>query len=292
MHISCHPLAGARHPGLLGARIVEGWPEIAAFATSALARARAGESFSLRDQAFELLRNGATEQATFNLDYSPILDDVGRPAGLLAIIAETTVFTRAQDITDQRQAEAALREAHDTLERRVTERTAQLATAVEELRANEARLALLLKQMPAALWTTDADLRATTLTGALVHTLPPALRASVGQTSAEALAIGDPDAPPVAAHRQAFAGVPASFELEVEGHTYMAHVEPLRDAEGRIVGTIGVAHDVTDRALLRLQDEFLALASHELRTPLTPTMGYLELAHKAFAAGDAERAAR
>jgi two-component system CheB/CheR fusion protein len=51
---------------------------------------------------------------------------------------------------------------------------------------------------------------------------------------------------------------------------------PIRDGKGRIVGGVKVLHDVSE--LVRMQDEFLALASHELRTPLTPTLGYLELA--------------
>ena len=38
-----------------------------------------------------------------------------------------------------------------------------------------------------------------------------------------------------------------------------------------------VIRDITDRSLLRLQDEFLAMASHELRTPLTALFGYLQL---------------
>ena len=44
------------------------------------------------------------------------------------------------DITDQRNAEDALRRAHDLLERRVTERTAELAAVNERLRESEKRL--------------------------------------------------------------------------------------------------------------------------------------------------------
>ncbi len=53
-----------------------------------------------------------------------------------------------------------------------------------------------------------------------------------------------------------------------------------------------VLRDITERTLLRLQEEFLALASHELRTPLTPARGYLEMVPQALAVGDAERAER
>ena len=165
----------------------------------------------------------------------------------VALVAETAERTWAA--LERGRAEAALREAHATLERRVAERTAELAAAVEGLRVSEGRLRLLVEQAPVALWTTDRDLRLTALAGATAD-----------------------------AHRQALAGASVGFDVETEGRAYEAHVEPLRDAAGRVVGTIGVAHDVTDRTLLRLQDEFLALVSHELRTPLTPTLGYLEMA--------------
>lgn len=194
---------------------------------------------------------------------------------------------------------AALREAHGTLERRVSERTAELAAAVEGLRTNEGRLRLLLQQMPAALWTTNREMRVTTLTGALVPTLPSALRDAVGRTVLDLFpptgssdVDADAVASPMAAHRQALGGASVGFDVEVEGRTYSAHVEPLSDASGGIIGVIGVAHDVTDRTLLRLQDEFLALAIHELRTPLTPARGYLEMLPRALATGNSERAAR
>src|SRR5689334_12426325 len=52
-----------------------------------------------------------------------------------------------------------------------------------------------------------------------------------------------------------------------------------------------VLRDITERTLLPLQGEFLALASQELRTPLTPVRGYPDMSLQALAAGDPERAA-
>ncbi len=195
----------------------------------------------------------------------------------VALVEETA--ERTWDAAERARAEAALRAAHATLEARVGERTAQLAAAVEDLRASEGRLRLLVEQMPAALWMTDLNLRLTALMGAAV---PASAQAGLGQALPEFLVATAGHAAGVAAaveaHRRALAGVPSGFEAETAAHTYAGHVEPLRDGGGQIVGTIGVAHDVTERALLRLQDEFLALASHELRTPLTPALGYLEMA--------------
>ncbi len=53
---------------------------------------------------------------------------------------EGTLITAAiRDVTDRRRMEAALGEAHETLERKVTERTAQLSASLDELRVSEAR---------------------------------------------------------------------------------------------------------------------------------------------------------
>jgi two-component system CheB/CheR fusion protein len=42
-------------------------------------------------------------------------------------------------------------------------------------------------------------------------------------------------------------------------------------------GSVVVIRDITERSVLRMQEEFLALVSHELRSPLTPIHGYLTL---------------
>ena len=219
--------------------------------------------------------DGTLDEVILNFVYQPLRNAADAVMGIMAHAVDVTEQVRARRRVEELARQ--LQQERDTLERRVGERTAELAAAVDDLRASEGRLRLLLEQMPAALWTTDRALRLTTLTGAA---LPAPLRAAAGQAVSDVFAALEPggaDAAPVAAHRQALTGASVGFEFEAEDRTYAAHVEPLHDAEARIVGVIGVAHDVTERTLLRLQDEFLALASHELRTPLTPALGYLEM---------------
>jgi len=83
--------AGARHPKLLGSDVLLGWPEVADFNGHVMdAVFRNGRTLAYRDRHLLLARNGVPEDVFLNLDYSPILDDGGKPAGVLAVVRETT----------------------------------------------------------------------------------------------------------------------------------------------------------------------------------------------------------
>ena len=88
--------AGARHPRLLGSRVREGWPEVADFNDNVMRVGLAGGTLSYKDMVLTLHRRGVPEQVWMNLDYSPVLDEAGRPAGVLAIVVETTERVQAE----------------------------------------------------------------------------------------------------------------------------------------------------------------------------------------------------
>ncbi|MBU2349914.1 MAG: PAS domain S-box protein [Alphaproteobacteria bacterium] len=97
--------AGARHPDLLGRPHAEGWPEIAGFNDDNLRRALAGESWTLRDQELVLDRGEGPLPGWMDLDYVPVRDERGRPAGLMVFVTETTerrVVTRALQESEAR----------------------------------------------------------------------------------------------------------------------------------------------------------------------------------------------
>ena len=109
--------AGNRHPALLGSEVREGWAEVADFNDNVMRVGLAGGTLAYRDQELTLVRHGKPEPVWMNLDYSPVLDESGKPAGVIAIVSETT---------ERVLAEERLRRFREELEAKVAERTADL----------------------------------------------------------------------------------------------------------------------------------------------------------------------
>eukprot|EP01037_Dinobryon_pediforme_P001390 gene1390-1411_t len=87
--------AGGRHPKLLGSKVREGWPEVATFNDNVMRVGLAGGTLAYRDQELVLYRNGGPENVWMDLTYSPVPDETGRPAGVIAIVIETTERVQA-----------------------------------------------------------------------------------------------------------------------------------------------------------------------------------------------------
>ncbi|KPL90109.1 hybrid sensor histidine kinase/response regulator [Herpetosiphon geysericola] len=83
-------IAGSRHPELFGRPILEAWPEIADFNQAILDQVFTGQSLTYEKHALMLQRNGRTEQAWFDLSYSPIVDQQGEILGVMALVVEIT----------------------------------------------------------------------------------------------------------------------------------------------------------------------------------------------------------
>mgnify|MGYP001134738362 FL=1 len=94
--------AGGRHPYLLGVPVELGWPEVAEFNRHVVDTCLAGGTLSYRNKDLVLLRDGIPEEVWLDLFYSPVADDDGRPAGVMAMVVETT----ERVISERRRQEA------------------------------------------------------------------------------------------------------------------------------------------------------------------------------------------
>lgn len=153
----------------------------------------------------------------------------------------------------------------------------------KELEKNTASLRLIAEKIPAVLWMVDTDLMFVSSQGSALKQMDLKQNQVVGMTLFDFFRTKNKDYPPIQAHLQALKGRSEQFKLEWKDETFDAQVEPLRDAENKIIGCVGIAHNVTDRikyenALIesrekaelssKLKSEFLAQMSHEIRTPL------------------------
>jgi diguanylate cyclase (GGDEF)-like protein/PAS domain S-box-containing protein len=100
------------------------------------------------------------------------------------------------------------------------------------LRDSERRLRLLLEQVPALLWTVDLDLHFTSFVGTATSA-KGFTREELGESKVEQI-------------YRVFRGDSQRFESYHGGRWMQHHVEPLRGANGQIIGAIGVALDITE----------------------------------------------
>ena len=119
-----------------------------------------------------------------------------------------------------------------------------------QLRERETRLRLLFEQLPALVISCDTSLTVTSVEGAQLSQVPDAPAALIGSHVASSPLLADESRFPIRhAHLQALQGGSAEYEMIWAGKTFRGHVEPLRDVDGRIVGTIAVAFDITERKI-------------------------------------------
>jgi signal transduction histidine kinase/CheY-like chemotaxis protein len=92
-------ILGSKHPQAFGARFFDVWAEIWPDIAPLIDAALAGQASYHEDLPLVVRRRGYDERAWFTFSYSPVLDESGRPAGMLATVSETT----AKVLAEQRQ---------------------------------------------------------------------------------------------------------------------------------------------------------------------------------------------
>jgi len=184
----------------------------------------------------------------WDVSISPVLGANGQPESLLAV---------SRDITERRKAEEELREAKETLEARVRERTAELVAEVDERRQAEKRLAAasqyarsLLEASLDPLVTINAEGRITDVNVATIKATGATRVELIGTDFSEYFT--EPDKAREG-YRQVFAeGAVTDYALTIrhrDGHLtdVLYNASLYRDADGKVVGVFAAARDVTER---------------------------------------------
>lgn len=222
--------AGARHPQLLGSKVREGWAEIADFNDNVMKVGLSGRTLAYENQQLTLTRRGVPEPVWMNLDYSPVVDESGKPAGVIAIVVETTKRVLAEQRT--RQSEARFR----ALTNATSDIIYSLGPDWKEMKQLYGRGFLSDTDAPAIAWQADY--------------------------------LFDEDRPLVQAAIDEAMRKKSVYQLEhrvrqvdgSEGWVFSRAV-PIFEEAGEIVEWFGAASDITER---RRNEEHLKLVVHEL----------------------------
>lgn len=102
-----------------------------------------------------------------------------------------------------------------------------------------------LNQIPGVIWTTDLQLRFTSLRGSELKYLQLEASNVIGKTLSEFFQTDNEEYPVLQGHLSALQGEQAEYTVLWDGNFYQCQVSPLFDDEKRIIGAIGHSFNVT-----------------------------------------------
>ncbi len=111
----------------------------------------------------------------------------------------------------------------------------------------EAKLEILLGSMPVNVWSTDRELNIDFSQGGGLKLLGIKPGEHAGKNLTTVLGTSDPGFAPLAASLRALKGESARYEMQWRNRAFETRIEPLRAGDGSVVGTVGLAIDITER---------------------------------------------
>ncbi len=175
---------------------------------------------------------------------------------------------------------ADLRAINRELDRRVDERTRDLAVALAREHAEASKNQAILEGIADGVIVFDNDGKAIVANPAISRILEQPQEAILGQDieSLMARGVNADDREMVVSLLQDREARRLSVKFEWGEKTLSVSFAPVHDARGQVAGTVAVFRDFTREAEIdRMKSDFVSVVSHELRTPLTSIKGYLDL---------------
>jgi PAS domain S-box-containing protein len=158
--------------------------------------------------------------------------DVEVQAGLLSVEGKRYLYAIIQDITEQKRMENALRQS-------------------------ERLYRLFAQNMPdSSVVMFDTDMRHTLVEGPFLKRLGTAANTMLGRLPHETELTPEVLAFMVPIYQRALQGESFSYERQTPNYAYEAHVAPLLDENGQIIGGMILSHDITERK--NAEDAFYA----------------------------------
>jgi len=163
-------------------------------------------------------------------------------------------------------------------------------------REREGRLRQITAQMPAVLWSTDTNLHVNNCLGAGIAPLRLQSKEMVTTAMFEMFRLSDQNLLRTDELRRALQCQSVVYEVDWQGLTFSVHAEALTDEKGKVIGTIGVAQEITARkkaeeelrksheelkatqmqliqaAKLEIVGQMAASVAHEVKNPLNNIM--------------------
>lgn len=105
------PFIGGLHPRAFGRSSRKDWSDLWDDLVPLLERVyQDGETVAVSDRAFQMERNGAAQEAFFDINFSPVRDEDGAVGGVLCVVTETTAKVQAlralsENVARQKEAD-------------------------------------------------------------------------------------------------------------------------------------------------------------------------------------------